>query len=250
MSTVVSSTASATPVYPAAGDTTFGQLKSDVAIFYGMHRSNEMLALAGRVLNDVIDDLNRKQVWMFNLVTSSTITTVAGTDTISLPTDFWKTYNSRKTDEIDFTLSSVRQIDFDTRFQAQANITGYPYCFVIKNTFRDGTVKLFPTPDAAYNIQIRYFKLISKLTTDSSLLDMPRQYQPVVLYGARAQFGVLNEKPELAQYWEQKHAMAYEEMRRADEDDGEENLRFINVEEGMNPSYMSPNVRPRAYDLW
>lgn len=250
MSTVVSTTASATTVYPAGGDTTFGRLKYDVAIYYGMQRDNEMLALAGRVINDVVDDLNRKQVWMFNLVTSSTINTVQGQSTITLPTDFWKTYNARKTDSIDFTLSSIRQVDFDTRFQAQSNITGYPYCFVIKNTFRDGTVRLFPTPDSVYNIQIRYFKLIAPLTTDDTLLDMPRPYQPVVLYGARAQFGALNEKTDLAQYWDRKFEAAYDEMRRADEDNGEDNLRFMNVEEGMNPSYLSPNIRPRAYDLF
>lgn len=250
MSTVVSSTASATAVYPASGDKTFGRLKYEVAIFYGMQRDPIMLDLAGTIINDIVDDLNRKQVWMFNVVTSPTIPTVAGQDTLALPTEFWKTYNTRKTDSIDFTLSSIRQVDFDTKFQAQANITGYPYCFVIRNTFRDGTVQLFPKPDSNYQIQIRYFKLISKMTTDDTLVDMPRPYQPVLLYGARAQFGLLNEKPDLASYWEKKFDESYGEMRESDEFDGDENLRFMNVEEGMNPSYLSPNIRPRAYDLF
>lgn len=250
MSTIISSTASAVPVYPAAGDLTFGQMANDVAIYYGMQKSGEMLALAGRAINEIIDDLNRKQVWMFNLVTSPTIPTVANVDTVALPSDFWKTYNSRKTDSIDFTLTSLRQIDFDTRYQSQSNITGYPYVFVIKNTFRDGTVKLFPTPDSIYSIQIRYFKLIAKMAQPTDLIDMPRPYQNLVLYGARSHFGMLNEKSDAASFWQGKFAEAYEEMKRADEDDGDENLRFTNIEEGMNWSYVNPNSRPRAFDLW
>lgn len=250
MSNVVSTTASATAVYPAGGDRSFAQLQYDVAVFYGMQNDSSKLALAGRIMNDIIDDLNRKQVWMFNVVTSSTIQTSQGVPTVSLPSDFWKVYNSRKTDAIDFTLDAVRQTTFDTRFQAQFNITGYPYCFVIKNTYRDGTVRLFPTPDSTYDIQIRYFKLIGRLTTPDSTLDLPRPYQPLIMYGARAQFGALNEKPDLAAYWDRKFEASYQEMKAADEFDGDENLRFMNVEEGMNPSYLSPNIRPRAYDLY
>lgn len=250
MSTIVSPTASSPSTFPASGDENFGTLKADICAFYGQQDDPEKLALAGRILRRIIDDLNRKQVWTFNIVTSSTIVTAAGTQTIPLPADFWKTYNSRKTDSIDFTLSPMRQTDFDNRYQSQANITGYPYVFVIKNTFRDGTVQLFPTPDSTYNIQIRYFKLIARPTADTDFLDMPRHYQNVPYYGALAQMAVLNEQTDQSRYWEAKYNEAYEEMKHDDEEAGDEHLRFANIEEGMSPSYLSPSVRPRAYDLF
>lgn len=250
MSLITSTTASGTPTFPGSGDETFGALKHDICAFYGQEDDFSKLELAGRTVRRIIDDLNRKQIWIFNLVTSSPITTVSGQPTIALPSDFWKTYNSRKTDSIDFSLGSMRQSDFDMRFQSQANITGYPYAFVIKNTFRDGTVQLFPTPGAAYTISIRYFKLISKPSADTDLLDLPRPFQTVPYYGALSQMGILNSDADQANYWKTMFDQAYFEMKTSDEDMGDEALRFMNIEEGNQYSYLSPNSRPRAYDFF
>jgi len=250
MSLLTTSTASAAATFPGSADETFGTMKHDICAFYGMEDDPAKVELAGRIVRRVIDDLNRKQVWTFNIVTSSPISTVAAQPTIAIPGDFWKTYNSRKTDSIDYTLTGMRQYDFDVRYQNQANITGYPYVFVIKNTFRDGTVELFPTPDAVYTIRIRYFKLIGKPSANEDLMDLPRPYQTVPYYGALSQMGVLNGDMDQANYWKTMHDSSYFEMKQSDEDSGDENLRFMNIEEGRQYSYLSPDQRPRAYDLF
>jgi len=227
-------------------------MKQDVAAFYGMDQDPAKTALAGRVIFDIIDELNMKQVWIFNLVTSDPIVTVAATSTYSLPTDFWKAYNARKTSDIDYQIDIFRQKQFDTMFVSQLNINGYPYVMVIKNSFRDGTVQLFPTPDAGYTISIKYFKFITKPASDSVFIDMPTPYQVVLKYGALSRFGALNHQADLMQYWQQLFDKAYADMKASDEDLGDEAaLRIMNIEEiAGRSSYINPSVRPRAYDMF
>lgn len=249
---IVESSSAGSGVTPSAGDTTFGQMKSDVAAFYGMDQDSAKTALAGRVIYDIIDELNMKQVWIFNLVTSPDIVTVQGTSTYTLPTDFWKTYNARKTSDIDYQLDIVRQKQFDTMFVSQNNINGYPYVVVIRNTFRDGTVQLFPIPDAGYTFNIKYFKFITKPASDTTYLDLPTPYQVVLKYGALSRFGALNHQADLMQYWQRLFDQAYADMKASDEDLGDETaLRMMNIEEiAGRSSYINPSVRPRAYDMF
>src|SRR6266850_3464096 len=120
------SASSATGTTPGSGDTTFGQMKSDIAAFYGMDQDPAKVALAGRVIYDIVDELNMKQTWIFNLVTSSDITTVSNTPTYSIPSDFWKVYNARKTSDIDYMIDVIRLKTFDTIFVSQRAINGFP----------------------------------------------------------------------------------------------------------------------------
>jgi len=249
---VTTSSSAAASVTPAAGDTTFGQMKADVAAFYGMDQDATKVELAGRAIKDIIDELNMKQIWIFNLVTSADMTTTNGTSSYTLPSDFWKVYNIRKTSDIDYPIDVIRQKMFDSVFISQRSINGFPYVAVIKNTFRDGTVTLFPIPDATYTFNIKYFKLIAKPASDSETIDLPRPYQVVPKYGALSRFGALNHQPDLMQYWQRLYDGAYDEMKRSDEDMGDESaLRFLNIEETAGRiSYINPAARPRAYDLF
>jgi len=250
---IASPSASVAATFPGSGDETFGQLKSDVAAFYGMEDDPAKLSLAGRMMSRIMDELNMKQNWIFNLITSPNIPTIGGVDTYAVPSDFWKVYNVRKTDNIDYQLTVLRQKGHDTLFQSQNNISGFPYVFIIKDTFRDGTFKIFPIPDAGYQIQIHYFKLIARPQNDSDFLDLPRPYQVVPFYGALSRFGALTDKYTGASYWQKLYKEAYDSMKLNDEDLGDEDsLRFFNIEEvySRSFSYLNPAARPRAYDLF
>jgi len=234
---------------PSAGTVLFSTLKTDIATYYGLDKDPDKVGWIGRQAHDVIDDLNRKKLWRFNLIASDNITTVSGTDTYSLPSNLFKLYSVRKQDSIDFLLSGLEQRMFDILFQSQSGITGYPYLNVSFNLFRDGTLKLFPTPDGTYTILIRYFRLISK-PGDDEFLDIPEPYQSVLKYGTLARIAMLvGEDP---RYWEGKFQEAYQEMNLADEDDGDQDLRLINIDEirSRGTDYLSPNVRPRFLDLY
>lgn len=238
--------------FPGSGTQTFAQIKSDIARLAGLLDDPGMEQLAGRFLNDIIDDLNRRQVWIFNLVTSPDITTVSGTQTYAIPADWFRIYNSRRTDSLDYQLSVLGQKTFDTLFQSQRSINGIPYILTIRNAFRQGTVSLFPIPDGAYTISINYFKLIGRLSADSDTLDLPRPFESVVTNGARSRIMATVSQFEGAKYWGDLYEQAYQFMKRSDEDSaGDEELRFFNIEEiaarGMN--FLNPGARPRAYDL-
>jgi len=243
------------PPLPGGGDYTFGRMKSDVAAAFGMDGDIDKEAMVGRFIQGAMDDLNRRQVWTFNIVTSPDIPTIAGESTYSLVTvapDFWKTYNARKTSDIDYQISTVRQKAFDTIFVSQKNITGFPYVMVVKNTYRDATVQLFPAPDSVYTFQIRYYKLIGKPSNDESFIDLPRPYQLVPMYRALHRMALFNNQVRLALEYEKEWEKGYNEMKRSDEDQGDEDLRFINIEEilsrGVN--WSQPGIRPRAYDFF
>jgi hypothetical protein len=128
-----------------------------------------------------------------------------------------------------------------------------PWSLTIRNSFRDGTVSLFPIPDGAYTISINYFKLIGRLTQDNDTLDLPVHYESVVTNGAQAKMMATLSQFDGAKYWSDLYERDYQYMKRADEDSGgDEDLRFINIEEvaarGMN--FLNPAARPRAFDLW
>lgn len=239
--------------FPGSGTKTLASIKGDIATIAGVKDDPAMEALIARFLNDIIDDMNRRQVWLFNLVTSPNISTVAGTPSYSIPSDFLRIYNARKTDSLDYQLSILGQKTLDTLFQSQRDINGYPYTLTIRNTFREGTVSLFPVPDAVYTISINYFKLIPRLTSDASTLDLPVHYESVVTDGATAKILATVSQFDAAKYWSDLYNQGYAFMKRADEDSGgDEELRFINIEEvaarGMN--FLNPAARPRAFDLW
>lgn len=248
--TVVAATSIPTP---GRGDVTYRQLKRDLCTMFGYGRDPAKLEQAGVFIRDVIDRLNRLQVWNFNLVTSSPITITAGVSTYSIPSDFWRIYNARKTDDVDYPFDVLRQKTFDTIFLSQRVINGQPYVLVIKNTFRDGTVTLFPIPDGSHTLSINYYRLIQKPAGDDDPLDIPLPFQSVVKDGAMARMAAQGGTAMLpqAKWWDEKYEQGIAEMVRADDDIGDENLRLVNIEElASRWDYANPASRPRVYDLY
>jgi hypothetical protein len=234
----------------AAGSTlTFNQMISDLAILFGLDGDDEKEAWIGRQVKLIIDELNAVKLWRFNLVEAAEITAVAGQSTYSLPADLWRQYSARKTNDIDYSLSHLRQYGFDTMFQSQNNITGFPYIYVTFNIYRDGTFELFPQPEGGETILLRYYRLISEPGT-SDFLDLPKPYQQVPFYGAAANVAqFVGQNPA---HWTQKFELGKLQMIESDEDEGDENLRFLNIEEygDRNASFVNPALRPRFLDFY
>jgi hypothetical protein len=225
-------------------------MKSDIAAYYGMDKDAEKVALVGRMIHDMIDDLNMRKLWRFNLIKAADITTVSGTADYAVPADLWRMYSSRKTNDIDFMISGMQQHSFDVMFQSQNQITGYPYVRADFNIFRDGTVKLFPTPDGVHTISLRYFRLILKPSSDADLLDMPSPFQVVPKWGALAQLAAFVGHQTVG-YWQAKYEKAYADMNKSDEVLEDEDLRFVSVEEmAGRTGYDQVGRRPRYLDFF
>lgn len=246
--TVVGTVASTTP---ATGNITFKTLKSDIATYFGMDKDPEKDAFIGRIVHDIIDDLNSKKLWRFNLIKAATITSTAGKPDYALPADLWQLYSVRKEDDIDYQLTTLRERQFDVLFQSQNNIDGFPYVTALFNIYRDGTLRLFPTPDSTYQFTLRYFQLITKPSSDGEPLDMPSPFQVVCKYGALARLAALVDSRTVG-YWENKFGEAYQDANARDEDTGDEDLRFMNVEEmdARNMAFINPALRPRYLDFY
>lgn len=242
--------AETTGLTPGKGDETFRAMKNDVAEEFGLDLDPKKIAFCGRRIRDTIDELNAKKLWRFNLIQAADITTEAGEPTIEVPPDLWRVYNARKTDGIDYRIDSAQQDTVDLMFQSQNGITGFPYVATNFNIFRDGTIRLFPTPDSVYVITLRYFKLIGKPSADGDYLDLPRPYQCVPRYGAKAKVAAFLQQASAMAYWEGKYQEVYRDMNRSDEDTGDENLRFVSIEELGAYSYMNPSIRPRMLDFY
>ena len=246
---------SSQPPVPMGADYTFGQMRSDVAGAFGMDGDFNKEALAGRYIQGCVDDMNMRQTWDFNIVSSPEIPTVAGQKDYSLVTyapDFWKTYNVRKTSDIDYMISTLRQKVFDTMVISQKNITGFPYLMTIKNGFRDGLVSLFPAPDTVYTFKLNYYKLIQRPGNDTSPLDLPPPYQRVPYWGACRMMALYNNQIALAVQYEKLYEQGLKTASHSDEDIGDEDLRFVNIEEIMSRgvNWSQPGIRPRAYDFF
>lgn len=252
MTTETTPLTSSSPTTPSTGRKTFGQMVSDVAATFGLDGDSEKEAQIGRRIHNIIDELNMKRLWQFNLIKAADITTVSGTANYSVPSDFWKAYNTRKSDGLDYTLDGISRSNKDIIFSSQNGITGYPFVRVDFNVFRDGTFELFPTPDGAYTIVLRYFRLIAKPSAAGEYFDMPPPYQVVPEYGACAHAAALVGS-NMVSYWDKKYDNAVELMEKSDEDQiGDEQLRFVSIEEiaARGYSYMSPSARPRFLDMW
>jgi hypothetical protein len=227
----------------------FSRMVSDIAKRFGIDGDDEEELYVQRQIELVIDELNSLKLWRFNLIESDTITGVAGQSDYNLPANLWKMYNARKTNDIDYSLSHLRQYGFDTLFQSQNSITGHSYIYVTFNIYRDGTMQLFPQPEGGEEYVVRYYKLISKPSSDETL-DIPEPYQAVPEYGASALVAAyVDQDP---RFWSMKYEQGKQQMIEDDEDEGDENLRFINIEEydARNMAFINPALRPRYLDFY
>jgi hypothetical protein len=227
----------------------FSQMAKDIAKRFGIDGDDEEELYVRRQIELVIDELNTMKLWRFNLLESATITGQAGQSDYALPANLWRMYNARKTNDIDYSLSHLRQYGYDTLFQSQNNITGHSYIYVTFNIYRDGTMELFPQPEGGEEYVVRYFQLISKPSTDETL-DIPEPYQMVPEYGASAL--VASYVDQDTKFWTMKYEQGKQMMIDDDEDEGDENLRFINIEEydARNMAFINPALRPRYLDFY
>lgn len=236
-------------ITPSTGRKTFGQVKTDVAMNFGVDQDPERVSLIGRMIHLVIDDLNRKKLWQFNLVKAADITTVANTTAYSVPADLWRLYSARKADSSDYRLVHMEEDQKDIIFQAQLNITGQPFVYTNFNIFRDGNIILFPAPDSAYTITLRYFRLIGKPASDGEYFDVPPSFQSVIEYGANVKMAAFTESDTLG-FWKGEFEQAYHEMKEMDEDPGDEVLRFVHANEIDRYSFVSPAARGKFLDIY
>ena len=107
---------------------------------------------------------------------SEAYTTVSGTSTLALPSDYQRVYTLTVTNSNN-TLTGLEQTsrsDIDTM---PTDSTGKPEKYCI-----DGSnIKLWPTPDAAYTMTLRHYRDPATLTNASDTPEIPGKYHHLLV---------------------------------------------------------------------
>lgn len=132
-----------------------------------------------RAIRLVETDINRLQVKPIDMRETTTINTVAGTATVNMPSDYLSAVemslsdNPRKLDQV-----GIQQLNDSYA----GSTSGRPKVFA---TFKKRVMKLGPTPDAVYTIDLLYNKEVPALDQTTTTTNwLTEEYPGVYLYGA------------------------------------------------------------------
>jgi len=138
--------------------------------------------IAVTVLQDGLDEISaRKKRWEFWDTISTGTSTVSGTATISKPTDLTQLVRIKING---YQLDWITKNDYNS-YTEGTTATGEPRYFVERNE----TYYLYPTPNAAYDIEYEYYKTPDVLSNMSTEIDIP--LVPVLIYYCGAQFAYI-----------------------------------------------------------
>lgn len=110
--------------------------------------------------------------------TAQAITTTAGDGDSALPDDFARVY-SLTDSEGTSPLWALTVPEFD---DLPSSSSGRPTNYVIDRP----DIKFYPTPDAAYSLQLRYYQTPTEMTADDDEPEIPEDYQHVLVSYALA----------------------------------------------------------------
>lgn len=110
------------------------------------------------------------QVDVRALLTTQAITTTANTQAYSLPTNLQRLYNVFYTDNVGQRFPLYQQ-DIQ-EFDSLAPSTGQPNRYCIEGN----SIRLYPTPNAVYNLSVRYYRLPTELVNANDVPETPPEY--------------------------------------------------------------------------
>jgi hypothetical protein len=151
-------------------------------------------SVLNQYLNDAIGDLCSRAFY-YGEEQEQVTATVAGTANYAFPTDLTKLRSVRLTSpQQELSLIDLRDIDRSTPS------SGVPYCYALNGA----GITVYPTPDAAYPMNLRYFQLLSPLVYDTDVPGLPPRYHRSLTYYAIARCFEREDDVQQAQYYDGK----------------------------------------------
>jgi len=189
-------------------DGTYTGLKASIADW--LHRSDmtaiipDLIVLAeARIARDL--RLRRQ-------ISSTTLTTVAGTQSVALPSDFLEVENlsvSSTSPARNLVYLNIEALDVK---YPSGSYTGTPVAY----TLEGNSLLLGPTPDAAYSIGMLYYARLAALSstpTNWLLSNHPNIY----LFGALAEAGDYVRDIQMGTTWDAKYQQGIKHLQDADD---------------------------------
>lgn len=134
---------------------------------------------------------------------TSDYNTVAGTSLYALPTDFARVRSVRDTSrQQEMVAVGLRDID------RSIASSGAPTFYALDAS----SVHLYPTPDNAYPIEVRYWKLPVALSADTDTPTLPADYHNMLIYGATAECYRAEDDHATAAQWQARFDQALSEF--------------------------------------
>jgi len=124
-------------------------------------------------LNEALHKVGRAVV-VPDFEAATTLVTVSGTATITFPSDFIRAHSIVNIDSLQRldTTNAVTIDSYPTR-------TGAPILFAIDEGF--DAFRLYPTPDKAYNLRLRYVSRPVDLSADSDVSMLPSDHTDLLI---------------------------------------------------------------------
>jgi hypothetical protein len=97
------------------------------------------------------------------------------------------------------------------KFFTKKSIEGRPDKLYYDTTYPNGTIYLYPTPNAAETLVLTSWKAITELSTLDSTVTLPNEYKSVLKWGLAASLAPIYDEG-LLQYFEGKAQKAYLEL--------------------------------------
>lgn len=210
---------------------TFRQLTDEVLEFQFAVGKYE--PLTKRWLNDA----QQEAVIQSEFRTQETVAsykTVSGEEALALPEDFSRFIELSKP-EVTELLRPVSRQEFDV-FTAS---TGRPVVYVISSD----EIFLYPTPDAVYEISLRYWRLPQDMTKDADLPEIPAQYHDLLVAYAMSKAYARENDYQASNFWKTEWEAGVMKMR------GEVQSDTFDGPQQVAGSWGDPHEQPRT-NVW
>ena len=170
-----------------------GAIRAEV-LAHGFDPTQFGSARINQYINDGQNLICRRVDW-YTDETVQDISTVAGTAVYAWPADFARGRSLRNT-ALNQELQEVSLRDIDRASSSQGSPTVYAI---------DGpNIHLYPTPDGAYPLELRYWKLPPALVNDTDIPVIPADWHSLLWVYACWIAYEAEDDPSMGQYWQQR----------------------------------------------
>lgn len=170
-------------------------LKARVTQVYGLEDDDDANGVALGHLDETVDDLNT-YLWQFARVTEVGLTFTTDQNYIDLTAPIYKesqAYTVKTSIISNEMMTCYPWAAFQRQFISELGTHGLPRIYSFKALETDGRIYLHPKPSADavadYTLTIDYYQRLPR-ASDNVTLDIPRELETALLYGAQMRFAI------------------------------------------------------------
>lgn len=188
-------------------------------------------ALVKRWINQALHRIARRMK-MRDLEAAQSIATVAGTSFYALNSDAVRVRSLHFVGDPE-SLTQVDLRDVDDSPAATGRPTDY--------AFNGSGITLYPSPDGAYTLELRYWRNALSLSNDGDVVDIPADYEDLLVTFARAKLFRAEDDGDMYAFYMSQFESELQQMRADVQNRGGQVKRTPNMWQGIpTPRFVRP----------